>query len=73
MRKIIANKSYDTNTASLVGAWDNREYGNLDYVSESLYRKRTGEYFIHGAGGRVAATRNRTAITAGVLGKLSHH
>lgn len=51
MRKIIANKSYDTDTAALVGTWDNREYGNFDYVAESLYRKRTGEYFLHGEGG----------------------
>lgn len=51
MRKIIANKSYDTDTAVLVGEWNNREYGSFDYVAESLYRKRTGEYFLHGEGG----------------------
>lgn len=51
MRKIIANKNYDTDTAVLVGEWNNREYDSFDYVAESLYRKRTGEYFLHGEGG----------------------
>ena len=68
MRKTIANKSYDTDTAALVGTWDNREYGNFDYVSESLYRKRTGEYFIHGEGGarsRYAESRGNNSWAAG--------
>lgn len=51
MRKIINGKSYDTDTAKPIGSWDNGDYGSFDYLSESLYRKRTGEYFIHGEGG----------------------
>lgn len=51
MRKIIANKSYDTDTATLIGEWSNQEYDSFDYVAESLYRKRTGEYFLYGEGG----------------------
>lgn len=52
MKKIINGKVYDTETAKVVGGWDNglgrRDFGN---VVEILYRKRTGEYFIHGEGG----------------------
>lgn len=52
MRKVIDHKVYDTETATLVGDWDNdEEYMDLHYVAESLYRKRTGEYFVLGAGG----------------------
>lgn len=51
MKKIINGKRYDTDTASLVASWDNGRYGDFGYVEETLYRKRTGEYFIHGEGG----------------------
>ena len=51
MKKIINGKLYDTSTAHLVGEWDNQRYGSFDYVAESLYRKRTGEFFLHGEGG----------------------
>ena len=44
MRKIIHNKVYDTETASLVGHWSNGRSGG-DYISVTLYRKKTGEYF----------------------------
>lgn len=44
MRKIIHNKVYDTETATLVGHWSNGRSGG-DYISVDLYRKKTGEYF----------------------------
>lgn len=56
MKRIINGKLYDTETAREVGAWDNG-LGSSDFglVEETLYRKRTGEYFLHGWGG--AASR----------------
>ena len=51
MKKIINGKRYDTKTAEL---WGSREYGysgDLDYVCEALYQKRTGEFFLYGVGG----------------------
>ena len=52
MKKIINGKKYDTETATLVAEWDNGRYGrDLDRCSEELYRKKTGEYFLYGAGG----------------------
>lgn len=44
MRKIIHNKVYDTDTATLVGHWSNGRSGG-DYISVDLYRKKTGEHF----------------------------
>lgn len=55
MRKIIHNKVYDTETACRVcdpvspnGMYDVRDF---HYFEETLYRKKTGEYFLHGHGG----------------------
>lgn len=44
MRKIIQNKVYDTETAELVASYHDNT------CAERLYRKRTGEFFIHGRG-----------------------
>ena len=52
MKKIINGKRYDTDTASKIGFWSNsRSYSDFDFCEETLYRKRTGEFFIHGGGG----------------------
>ena len=51
MKKIINGKRYDTETARLVGADGSGEYGSLYWWEETLYRKSTGEFFIHGEGG----------------------
>ena len=52
MRKIIRGRMYNTETAQRIGSWDNgMSGGDLDYMGETLYRKRTGEYFLEGCGG----------------------
>lgn len=52
MKKVISNKIYDTETAKELGSWSNMEdYGNFSQFSETLYRKKTGEFFLHGKGG----------------------
>lgn len=52
MKKIINNKVYDTSTAEKVGEWDNGRWDDRLYrCAEVLYRKRTGEFFLHGYGG----------------------
>lgn len=52
MKKIIEGKLYDTNTAKEVGyKSNNKPYNDFDYVCETLYIKRTGEFFLHGDGG----------------------
>lgn len=52
MKKIINGKVYDTETAKEVGKWEN--YGSwrdFSHMEEILYQKRTGEFFLFGAGG----------------------
>ena len=51
MKKIINGKRYDTETAEKMASWDNGMYGSFGYVEETLYRKKTGEFFIYGKGG----------------------
>jgi hypothetical protein len=52
MKKIIKNKAYDTETAKELGSWSNMaDYGNFSQFSETLYRKKTGEFFLYGKGG----------------------
>lgn len=52
MKQIIKNKKYDTKTARECGAWDNgRGWRDFSRVEETLYCKRTGEYFLYGEGG----------------------
>lgn len=66
MKKIINKKPYDTETATKVYSWDNGEYTSFEYIEEALYRKRTGEFFIHGIGG--AQTRYAETTSSGWSG-----
>lgn len=52
MKKIINGKLYDTDTAREIASNDHGD-GPRDfhYYAETLYKKRTGEYFLHGEGG----------------------
>lgn len=58
MRKIINGKQYDTSKAILIGEWDNG-LGKSDHkcIYETLYQKRTGEFFLHGEGGGMTPYR----------------
>lgn len=52
MKKIIKNRVYDTETARPLASWSNgRSLSDFSYLSESLYQKRNGEFFLHGRGG----------------------
>lgn len=52
MKKIIKHKIYNTDTAKELATYSNG-YGRGDfhYIHETLYRKKTGEFFLHGCGG----------------------
>lgn len=55
MKKIINGKKYDTETATEVFEWSEGIVTDFRYVEETLFRKKTGEYFLYGYGG--AASR----------------
>lgn len=52
MKRIIGGKKYDTETAVKVASWTTRGYSRSDFrfAHEDMYRKRTGEFFLHGEG-----------------------
>lgn len=54
MKKVIEGSLYNTDTARLIGEWDNRRYGSLDFCCERLYRTKSGKYFLHGEGGAMS-------------------
>lgn len=49
MKKRIDTQMYDTETAKKIAEY-RHGYDNAGYTEE-LYKKRTGEYFLHGEGG----------------------
>lgn len=51
MKKIINGKVYDTDTAKELGSWANGGWRDFGHMEETLYRKKTGEFFLHGEGG----------------------
>lgn len=68
MRKVIKGRLYDTDKATMVAEGTESYITEFDYVRETLYRKRTGEYFLHGfghAGSRYAKRVGDSTWSAG--------
>lgn len=62
MKKIIDGRRYDTDTAKAVGSYSNDlGFNDFDFIRETLYQKRTGEFFLYGKGG----ARTRYSETVG--------
>jgi len=51
MKKIIEGAKYDTDTAKEIGSDSFSNSGDFSYWSETLYRTKSGKYFLHGTGG----------------------
>jgi hypothetical protein len=64
MKRIISNKVYDTTTAQELASSERGGLSTRDlhYVCETLFRKRTGEYFLFCEGG--AGTQYARSISA---------
>jgi len=66
MKKVIAGKVYNTQTAECVGEWSNGHFtSDFYYCEENLHRKRTGEYFLHGKGGARSKYASRSGNSSG--------
>lgn len=51
MKKTIKKKVYDTDKAQRLGEYAPNPYrSDFSYFCETLYRKKTGEFFLHGEG-----------------------
>lgn len=62
MKKVIKGKTYDTKTAKAIASAVGGTWGDPRGWSETLYRKRTGEYFLHGSGGSESSYAEGEAI-----------
>lgn len=60
MKKIIAGRIYDTESARMIGEFEFSGRGDFHWYKETLYLKKTGEFFMHGIGN--AASPYRTAV-----------
>lgn len=61
MKKIINGKKYDTETARAVADYaNNGNWRDFTHFEETLYQKKTGEFFLYGEGGPM--TRYAVAI-----------
>ena len=61
MHRTIANKVYDTDTAHALGNWQRGYSSERGFISETLYQKKNGEYFLHGEGGPRSRYAQRVA------------
>lgn len=62
MKKIINGKKYDTDTAKEVGYWNNGLLcSDFCYIEETLYKKKTGEFFLCGRGGAITKYTERVS------------
>lgn len=51
MKRIIRGKQYNTATAKKCGEYQNiQDYSDINWFSETLYKKKGGEFFLHGDG-----------------------
>lgn len=60
MKKIINGRRYDTETAKELGYDSYSNATDFHFWEETLYRKNTGEFFLHGHGG--PATKYAEAV-----------
>lgn len=64
MKKYINNKVYDTDTAAeLASRSANYARSDFGWFSETLYRKKTGEYFLYGHGNAASPYAERVEGT----------
>lgn len=59
LAKVIGGKRYDTHTARSLLERSDYAYGDFRYFKETLYVKRTGEYFLYGRGGAMSKYQSR--------------
>lgn len=68
MKKIVNGKTYNTETAELIGEYWTRgiKRGDFDYYEETLYKTKEGQYFLHVFGGaHMIPAKMRNGMTRG--------
>ena len=66
MKQIINGKKYDTDTAKEIAHYcAPGSVQDFSYFEETLYRKKTGEYFLYGKGGPASRYSRSCGQTSG--------
>lgn len=66
MKKVIRGRVYDTDGAKCVGEWDNGYFTNdFHYCAETLYQKKTGEFFLYGEGHALSKYASHSGNSSG--------
>ena len=69
MKKIINGKVYDTETAKELASWsDGMSFRDFSHMEETLFQKKTGEFFLYGQGGpmtKYAASAGQNSWSGG--------
>lgn len=69
MKKIINGRIYDTETAEEIKTYfSNFAQTDFNYFEETLFRKRTGEFFLFGEGGPASPYARRVESHAWASG-----
>ena len=60
MQRTICKRLYDTETATLIKAHSNGDFGDPAGFEERLYRTPEGYYFLYGNGGETSPYKKET-------------
>lgn len=65
MYKVINGRRYNTETATKVAEWENMDnVTDPHWYKEDLFRKKNGEFFIHGVGGPASKYSKATGMNS---------
>jgi len=68
MKAIIDGKRYDTETAEGIGSYSRGYRGDFDRIEETLYKTKSGAFFLAGSGGprsKYARNPRQNELTGG--------
>ena len=69
MKKVINGALYDTSTAKLLGEDSYSNPGDFQHWVETLYRTKSGKYFLHGKGGAMTKYGYASRRTNGAVAR----
>ena len=72
MKRIINGKRYNTDTAKFLGYVGYSHPGDFSFWKETLYIKKTGEFFLHCIGGAMSRYARRIGLDEWTGGEEIH-
>lgn len=69
MKERINGIFYNTETAECIGCWESGKRNDFHYTKETLYRTKSGKFFLHGQGDQLSQYAERTGETVWTYGE----